>query len=107
MEEFSQVQRPQPRRARSQISTDTKSTKCPDCGADFTRNNDMLRHYRSKHEGVKYPCNQCDYQATQQGNLQTHIVAKHSDNILQCELCDYQTKWRSKYYAHKKSHITV
>ena len=54
-ENQSQVQRPTPRPARSHLSTDTKSTKCPECGAEFTANQSMLRHYRSKHEGIKYP----------------------------------------------------
>merc|ERR1712150_258672 len=86
-----------PKRPRSQIFNDNKSTQCPECRVEFTTKSNMVKHYRTKHEGIKYPCNQCDYQATQQSSLQTHIAAKHSDNILQCELCDYQTKWRNNY----------
>ena len=48
------------RKPRSQISSDTKSTECPECGAVFTQKSNMVTHYRSKHEGIKYPCNQCD-----------------------------------------------
>ena len=59
-----QVQETKTRPARKQISNDTKSTKCPECEAVFTTSGSMLRHYRSKHEGVKYSCNKCDYQAT-------------------------------------------
>ena len=66
-----------PRRPRTQISNDNKSTQCPECGAEYFDRGTMVRHYRSKHEGVKYPCNQCDYQATQQGSLQTHNHFKH------------------------------
>merc|ERR1712150_135882 len=115
-----------------QISSETKSIECPECGKTFARKDNMLIHYRSKHEGIKYPCNHCEYQATDKSNLQkhvqsvhegikypcnqcdykattqailqTHIAAKHSDNILQCELCDYQTKWRTSYNKHKKVH---
>ena len=47
------------------------------CGKEFTEKGHMLRNYRSKHEGIKYPCNQCDYQATQQGDLKKHIQRKH------------------------------
>jgi len=121
-----------PRQPRTQISNDAKSTQCPECGAVYTQRQQMLLHYRSKHEGVKYPCkqcdyqattqsklqthiqsqhegirypcNQCDYQATQQSHLQAHISAKHSDTVLKCEDCDYQTKWRSRYNKHKKTH---
>ena len=96
--------KPRPRQPRSQISNDTKSTQCPECGAKFSARYVMLKHYRSKHEGVKYPCNQCDYQATTQSNLQDHISAKHSDTVLECEDCDYQTKWRANYITHKKTH---
>ena len=60
------------RRTRDQISDDTKSTKCPECGAVYHDRSTMMRHYRSKHEGIKYPCNQCDYQATRQDSLQIH-----------------------------------
>ena len=41
----------QHRQPRNQISSDAKSTECPECEKDFTRKSDMLRHYRSIHEG--------------------------------------------------------
>ena len=65
------------RQPRSQISSDAKSTECPECGKEFTKKTSMVTHYRSIHEGIKYPCNQCDYQATTQSNLQKHIQSKH------------------------------
>ena len=49
------------RQPRNQISSDVKSTECPECGKEFNLKNNMLKHYRSVHEGIKYPCNQCDY----------------------------------------------
>ena len=119
------------RQPRNQISSDAKSTECPECGKKFTTKSHMVTHYRSKHEGwkypcdecdyqattqgslqthiqakhegIKYPCNQCDYQATQQSSLQGHLAAKHSDNILKCEHCDFQTNWRQSYYTHKRT----
>ena len=99
--------KPRPRLPRTQMSNDTKSTQCPECGSVYFDRSTMLKHYRSKHEGVKYSCNQCDYQATQQDNLQSHISAKHSDTVLKCEDCDYQTKWRSNFQTHKKTHRSV
>ena len=57
--------------------SDAKSTECPECGATYFDRSTMMKHYRSKHEGVKYPCNHCDYQATQQSSRQTHIQSKH------------------------------
>merc|ERR1712150_22696 len=124
-----------PRRPRTELSNDNKSTECLECGAKFTRNDNMVKHYRSKHEGVKYPCNQCDYQATEkgslqrhiqtkhesikyrcnqcdyqattQGNLQSHLSAKHSDTVLKCDHCDFQTKWKSNYSTHIRSHSSI
>ena len=31
-------------------------TICPECGAVFSIKGAMMRHFRSKHEGIKYPC---------------------------------------------------
>ena len=111
----------------------SESTKCPECGANYTSKQGLVFHYRSKHEGVRFPCNQCDfqgstpghlkyhiesrhegikylcnhcdYQATNQSSLRGHTAAKHSDNILKCEQCDYQTKWKANYTTHKKTHL--
>ena len=47
------------RQPRSQILSNAKSTECPECGKEFSKNGDMLTHYRSLHKGIKYPCNQC------------------------------------------------
>ena len=43
------------RQPRNQISSDAKSTECPECGKEFTQKICMLRHYRYAHEGIKYP----------------------------------------------------
>merc|ERR1712150_358823 len=40
------------RQPRNQISSDVKSTECPECGAVFTTKRAMVAHYRSKHEGI-------------------------------------------------------
>ena len=88
------------RQPRNQISSDAKSTECPECGKEFTLKGDMRRHYRSKHEGIKYPCNQCDYQATQQGHLQTHIQSEHEGIRYPCNQCDHQATRKVYLQAH-------
>ena len=57
---------------------------CNHCDYQATQQTHLQKHIQSVHEGIRYPCNQCDYQATQQCHLQRHIAAKHSNNILQC-----------------------
>ena len=59
------------------LSDAVNSTECPECGKVFSTKTNMGKHYRSKHEGIKYPCNQCDYQATRKDHLKTHIQSKH------------------------------
>ena len=121
----------QQRRPRTQISNDNKSTQCPECGAEFTTKGNMVAHYISKHEGVKYscnqcgkqftdksslgkhvrsvhkgvkyPCNQCDYQAITQGSLQKHIQSVHEGIKYPCNRCDYQFADRSSLQVHIQS----
>ena len=65
------------RQPRVHILSNAKSADCPECGKMFSKKGDMVRHYRSKHEGVNYPCNQCDYQAPERGSLKKHVRSKH------------------------------
>merc|ERR1712150_423385 len=92
-----------PRRPRTQISNDNKSTQCPECGAEYKQRCDMLRHFRSKHEGVKYPCNQCDYQFTTHGSLLSHIQNKHEGIKYPCNQCDYQATDKGNLQRHIQS----
>ena len=54
-----------------------KSFFCPECEAGFKNKSNMKVHYKTVHEGFKYPCDQCDHQASQPANLKRHIEAKH------------------------------
>ncbi len=57
-------------------------------------------HYRSKHEGVQYPCNHCDYEATTQGDLKRHILAKHEGIKYPCNHCDYEATTQGDLKRH-------
>ena len=87
----------------NQISSHAKSTECPECEKVFTTKTHMMTHYRSVHEGIKYPCNQCDYRATTQSHLQRHIRYKHEGIKYPCNQCEYQATQKS----HLKSHIAA
>ena len=43
------------------LSESTTSVTCPECGVNYFDKSTMLRHYKSKHECIKYSCSQCDY----------------------------------------------
>ena len=91
------------RQPRNQISSDAKSTECPECGKLFYQKKHMVRHYRSVHEGIKFPCNQCDYQFTDRGNLQKHIQSIHDGIKYLCNQCDYQATKKCSLKRHIKS----
>ena len=95
--------KPRPWQPRPQLSNDTKSTQCPECGAKFSGRSVMLRHYRSKHDGVKYSYDQCNYQATRQSHLQRHIQAQHECIRYPCNQCDYQARRQSNLQTHIQS----
>ena len=89
---------------RNQISSDTKTFLCPECQGVFRNRNHMMKHYRSEHEGIRYPCNFCDYRAKRLGHLKDHISAKHSEDIIKCDFCDFETKWKKQYRKHMKEY---
>ena len=76
-QDYEMETKPRPSQPRTQVSNDTKSTQCPECGTVYTNRSHMLRHYRSYHKGVKYPSHRCDYQATQQSHLESYIQSKY------------------------------
>ena len=81
-----------------------KSSYCPECGAGFTQNYHMKLHYKSIHQGIKYPCSQCDYQATQSTHLRSHVKTKHLGIVFECPDCGikYSDKRRLlKHYSTK------
>ena len=87
---------------RSQMSS-KKSSQCPECGALYSERSNMLRHYRSKHEGVKYSCAQCGQQFSQQSTVQKHIESVHEGVKYPCPQCDYQASEKCSLQAHIQS----
>ena len=79
---------------------DNKSTQCSECGAEYIQKCNMLAHYRSKHEGGKYPCNLCHYRAKKLSNLQRHIQFVHEGFKYSCHKCDYQATKQSYLQSH-------
>ena len=44
----------------------------------------LLKHKKSIHEGVKYPCDQCDYKATEKGQLLKHMKCVDKSQCVDC-----------------------
>ena len=79
-----------------------KIYSCGECNFQTRHNSSHLKyHIRSKHEGIRYPCDQCDYKATDKGNLMKHIKSIHEGIRYPCGQCTH--KAISKGYL--KMHI--
>ena len=64
----------------------------------------MGRHIKSKHEGVKYPCNQCDYKATGKRHLPQHVKSQHEGVKYPCNQCNYQGSYHALKFHIKSKH---
>ena len=89
----------------TRAQSNTVPTDCPECGDVFSRKSQMLKHFRSKHEGegIKYTCPQCDYQAGRRDNLKYHIQSKHEGVRYNCNKCDYQALRQDVLRKHIQS----
>ena len=65
-----------------------------------TQKGHLLSHIKSRHEGVKFPCDQCDYKATQKRILLTHIKSIHEGIKFPCDRCDYKATTKGNLLTH-------
>ena len=56
-----------------------------------------MRHIKSIHKGVKFPCDQCDYKATRTGPLLEHIKSIHEGVKFPCDQCDYKATLKESF----------
>ena len=77
--------------------------KCGECGAGYKWKHALVRHIRSKHEGVRYPCNQCEYQATTQGSLKTHKESIHEGVKYSCNKCEFHATQKGDLKRHREA----
>ena len=63
----------------------------------------MREHIKSKHEGIKYPCNQCDKQYSRSG-LREHKRYKHMGIVHACPECGKKTITKSDLKKHMRRH---
>ena len=83
-----------------------KSSKCPECGATFSRIYDMARHRENVHRGLKnFSCDKCDRKFSDKRDLKRHHDAVHL-NIKQkksysCSLCPKTFKFKKLLDLHR------
>ena len=76
---------------------------CKECQATFKTKGGLLRHIKSKHEGVLYSCHHCDYKATQRGHLKHHQESVHEGMKYSCNNCDYEVTSKMGLLYHTRS----
>ena len=83
-----------------------KSSKCPECGAIFSRVYDMTRHRENVHRGLKhFACDKCDRKFADKRDLKRHHDAVHL-NIKQsksypCSACQKTFKFKKLLDKHR------
>ena len=63
---------------------------CQECESVLTVKDSLIRHQKSKHEGVKYSCNQCQYKVSDKSNQIRHQKSKHEGITYTCNQCQFQ-----------------
>ena len=61
----------------------------------------LYQHQKSKHEGIKYPCDPCKYISNQKGNLEKHKQSKHEGIKYPCDQCEYVETLQRDLKLHK------
>merc|ERR1712129_413911 len=77
--------------------------QCEECEATYKSRCGLLRHTKSKHEGILYSCQQCSYRATQQSSLKTHQQSVHEGIKYSCNKCEYQATRQDCLRQHQES----
>ena len=63
--------------------------QCDQCDYKAKYKADVVNHFKSKHEGLKFPSDQCDFQAGTRQFLSEHFKSIHEDIKFPCDQCNY------------------
>ena len=81
---------------------------CDHCDYAATTPTGLRQHKESKHEGIRYPCDHCDYAATTATSLKQHTHTKHEGIRYPCDHCEYAATTKADLKRHKESkHLGV
>ncbi|KAL5004788.1 hypothetical protein ScPMuIL_018244 [Solemya velum] len=86
--------------------TNLKLFKCGKCDFRGKSRNDIVRHWKGKHEKEKdFGCKECSYMTNLASDLRLHLMHHAGINPFQCTKCHYSSKTRTKVSNHiKKKH---
>ena len=76
---------------------------CDQCNYAANQLAHLKKHKENIHEGIRYPCTQCTYLATTQAYLKQHIESKHEGIVYPCDQCEFACTKRSNLKRHKEN----
>ena len=80
-----------------------KGVRCDQCGKQFSKHSNMIKHRKSKHERVIYNCNQCENKYASNKSLTIHKKSKHEGVRYDCDKCGSSFMQKADMGKHKKS----
>ena len=88
------------------VAKQDKSSKCPECGAVFSRVYDMTRHRENVHRGLKnFSCDKCERKFSDKRDLKRHHDAVHlnikQSKVYTCTSCLKTFKFKKLLDKHR------
>ena len=82
---------------------------CPkeDCGLEFDKGLDLLRHQMTEDHFREKLCKMCDKRFTRMYDLKRHIMSVHENIKFYCPHCMKSFKRLDTYKTHLKSHRDI
>ena len=83
---------------------DAQGTLCNMCGKRYSRNRDLRRHIRFKHDGVNNDaCPDCGKILSSKDELKRHMIAIHSERTKEiCDICNKEFSRKRDVIEHKR-----
>ena len=77
--------------------------KCPydGCLAGYTHKNNVIRHYKTVHQGIRYPCDECGKLYTEIGVAFKIHKLRHAGIWNPCDVCRKNYDKREFLQIHK------
>ena len=76
--------------------------ECKHCDFKIVKIDDLKKHVKLEHEGVKQRCEFCDHFRDLRGALSMHVKVLHKKIMNQCKLCDFESPRKNAISAHVK-----
>ena len=74
---------------------------CPQCPAEFTEKQNLIRHVGSVHGDKKIKCGLCEKTFGLEQHLGRHMQAVHLENKYKCDLCDFSCSRKDNLTRHR------